>query len=156
MKFAEELSESVSKEDKIEELRLARRPDWQDLIDKTIDTEIMDPWDEGIVFPGSTDVGDVSWVAPTMEFTTATYVLGTGAHSWQVVACSGAGIGHKSLLFAARTMAGSAIDLLTKPDMLKKVQDEFEKRKAGRKYISPVGKDVKPPLEIARKAAGLE
>jgi aminobenzoyl-glutamate utilization protein B len=53
-------------------------------------------------------------------------------------------------------MAGSAIDLLTKPDMLKKAQDEFEKRRAGRKYVSPVGKDVKPPLELARKTAGLE
>ena len=156
LKYADELTETVSKEDKIEELRLAKRPGWQDLIDKTIDTDIMDPWDEDFVWPGSTDVGDVSWVTPTMEFTTATYVLGTGAHSWQVVSCSGAGIGHKSLLFAARTMAGSAIDLLTKPDMLKRAQDEFKKRKAGRKYVSPVGKDVKPPLELARRAAGLD
>ena len=156
LKFAEEMTESVSKEDKIEELRLTKRPGWEDLVDKHIDTDIMDPWDEGFVWPGSTDVGDVSWVAPTMEFTTSTYVLGTGAHSWQVVACSGAGIGHKSLLFAARTMAGSAIDLLTKPDLLKRTQDEFEKRRAGRKYVSPVGTDVKPPLELARKAAGLE
>ena len=91
-----------------------------------------------------------------MEFTTSTFVLGIGGHSWQVVACSGAGIGHKSLLFAARTMAGSAIDLLTKPDLLKKTKDEFVDRKAGRKYISPVPKDVKPPLEMARKAAGLD
>ena len=154
LKYAEELTETVSKEDKIEELRLAKRPGWQDLVDKYIDTDIMDPWDEDFVWPGSTDVGDVSWVAPTMEFTTATYVLGTGAHSWQVVSCSGAGIGHKSLLFAARTMAGSAIDLLTKPDLLKRAEDET--RRAGRKYVSPVGKDVKPPLELARRAAGLE
>ncbi len=156
MKFAEGISETVSKEDKIAELRLTKRPGWQELVDKTIDTEIMDPWDEDIVWPGSTDVGDVSWVVPTMEFTTSTFVLGIGGHSWQVVACSGAGIGHKSLLFAARTMAGSAIDLLTKPDLLKKTKDEFEVRKAGLNYISPVPKDVKPPLEMARKAAGLD
>jgi aminobenzoyl-glutamate utilization protein B len=91
-----------------------------------------------------------------MEFTTATYVLGTGGHSWQVVALGASGVGHKSLIFAARAMVGSAIDLLTKPDLLKRVQDEFETRKAGRKYVSPVGKDVKPPLELARQAAGLE
>ncbi|TFG32600.1 amidohydrolase [Candidatus Thorarchaeota archaeon] len=155
MKFAEEIASTVSKEDKIEELRLSRRPKWQDLIDATLDREILDPWDEGIVWPGSTDVGDVSWVAPTMEFSTATYVLGIGAHSWQVVACSGAGIGHKSLLFAAKTMAGSAIDLLTKPELLKKAREEFEVRKAGRTYVSPVPKDLKPPLEIAKKHAGL-
>ncbi len=156
LKFAEEMTETVSKDDKIEELRLTKRPGWQDLVDKTIDTDIMDPWDEDFVWPGSTDVGDVSWVAPTMEFTTATFVLGTGGHSWQVVACSGSSIGHKSLLFAARTMAGSAIDLLTKPDLLKRAQEEFETRIAGRKYVSPVGKDVKPPLELAKRTAGLE
>jgi aminobenzoyl-glutamate utilization protein B len=156
MKFAEEMTETVSKDDKIEELRLAKRPGWKDLVDKYIDTEIMDPWDEGFVWPGSTDVGDVSWVTPTMEFTTSTYVLGTGAHSWQVVACSGHGIGHKSLLFAAKTMAGSVIDLLAKPELLKRAKDEFETRKAERKYVSPVGKDVKPPLELARRAAGIE
>jgi aminobenzoyl-glutamate utilization protein B len=156
MKFAENIAETVPKEEKIEELRLARRPNWESLVDAIVDTEIMDPWDENFVWPGSTDVGDVSWIAPTMEFTTATYVLGTGGHSWQVVALGAAGIGHKSLLFAARTMAGAALDLITKPDMLKRAKDEFETRRASRKYVSPVGKDVKPPLEIARKAAGLE
>jgi len=154
LKFAEELSATVSREDKVEELRLSRRPGWEDLLDASIDTEIMDPWDEDIVWPGSTDVGDVSWVVPTMEFTTSTCVLGVGGHSWQVVACCGSGIGHKSLMFAAKTMAGSAIDLITKPDVLKKIHDEFERRKAGRTYISPVPKDLKPPVEMARKQAG--
>ncbi|MBN2229517.1 MAG: amidohydrolase [Candidatus Thorarchaeota archaeon] len=154
LKFAEEISTTVPREDKIEELRLSKRPGWQGLIDEVIDTEIMDPWDEGIVWPGSTDVGDVSWVTPTMEFTTSTYVLGIGAHSWQVVACSGAGIGHKSLLFAAKAMVGSVIDLITEPEVLKKVQDEFVTRKAGRVYKSPVPKDIKPPLKIAREQAG--
>jgi len=156
MKFAEGIAETVPKDEKLEELRLAKRPNWESLVDTIIDTEIMDPWDDGFVWPGSTDVGDVSWTAPTMEFTTCTYVLGTGGHSWQVVALGASGVGHKSLLFAARTMAGSTIDLLTKPDMLKKAQDEFEKRKGGRKYVCPVGKDVKPPLKLARETAGLE
>jgi len=116
----------------------------------------MDPWDEGIVWPGSTDVGDVSWVAPTMEFTTSTFVLGTGSHSWQTVACSGAGIGHKSLLFAAKTLAGTAIDLLTKPDLLKKVRDEFERRKMGRTYKSPIPIAIRPPVKMAQEKAGLK
>ena len=133
-KFAEELATTVSKEDKLEELRLSKRPNYESLMDVSIDSEIMDPWDEGIVWPGSTDVGDVSWVAPTIEFNTSTYVLGIGAHSWQVVACSGSGIGHKSLIFASKSMAGAVIDLMTEPDLLKKARDEFEIRKAGRTY----------------------
>lgn len=155
MKFAEQITETVTKEDKREELRLTKRPGWEKLMDTYIDTEILDPWDEGIVWPGSTDVGDVSWVAPTLEFNTCTYVLGTGAHSWQVVALSGMTIGHKSLLFAGKTIAGSALDLLTRPDLLKKIREEFEQRKAGRTYVSPVPPEIGPPLDIAREQAGL-
>ena len=40
---------------------------------------------------GSTDVGDVSWVVPTIGFRTATWVPGTPAHSWQAVAAGGRG-----------------------------------------------------------------
>src|SRR5690606_7555089 len=43
----------------------------------------------------STDVGDVSWVAPTVGLNTATWVPGTPAHSWQAVAAGGIGIGYK-------------------------------------------------------------
>lgn len=38
---------------------------------------------------GSTDVGDVSWVVPTTGLSTATWVAGTSAHSWQAVAAGG-------------------------------------------------------------------
>ena len=34
----------------------------------------------------STDMGDVSWAVPTVQMTTATWVPGTPAHSWQAVA----------------------------------------------------------------------
>ena len=42
---------------------------------------------------GSTDVGDVSWVVPTVGLSTATWVPGTAAHSWQAVAAAGMSIG---------------------------------------------------------------
>ena len=64
----------------------ALRPGWEKLIDKLIDDEIPNPWGEGEISHGSTDVADVSWKAPTVEFNTATWVLGTPAHSWQAVA----------------------------------------------------------------------
>ncbi|TFF93013.1 hypothetical protein EU546_06790 [Candidatus Thorarchaeota archaeon] len=103
--------------------------------------------------PGSTDVADVSWVAPTMEFTTATSVLGIPYHSWQNVALCGMSLGHKSLIFAAKAMAASTIDLLSKPELRKEVQEDFKTRKAGREYECPVPADVKPPLDVAKEAA---
>jgi aminobenzoyl-glutamate utilization protein B len=65
-------------------------------------------------------------------------------------------IGHKSLVFASKVMAGTAVELVTKPDLLKEIKDEHSERMTGKKYVCPIPKDVKPPLEIARKAAGLE
>ncbi len=69
------------------------------------------------------------------------------------VACSGSSIGHKSLMFAAKTMAGSILDLMTKPELLEKIKTEHEKRLKGQTY-EPVGSpDRKPPLDMARELA---
>ena len=53
----------------------------------------------------SSDVGDVSWVVPTAQFTAATFVPGVGAHTWQAAACAGSSIGRKGMVVAARTLA---------------------------------------------------
>jgi aminobenzoyl-glutamate utilization protein B len=158
MKFAEEMAKTATKESKIEQLRASKRPGWEQLVedDVHIDREIHDPWDAGIVWPGSTDTGDVSWITPTMEFSTASTTLEAAGHDWQFTACCGMSIGHKSLIFATKVMAGSAVELVTKPDLLKSIKDEHSKLMTGKKYICPIPKDVKPPLEIARKAAGLD
>jgi aminobenzoyl-glutamate utilization protein B len=153
MDFLKKMNESITKEAKIEFLRMTKRPDWEDFVDVLIDRTIPDPWDEGIVWAGSTDVGDVSWVIPTMEFNTATGLLGDPGHSWQTVAVCGMSIGHKAMLFAAKTIAGAVIDLLTKPEQLKAAKDEFQKRLMGRKYKCPIPDNVKPPHDVAREAA---
>ncbi|MHA1960383.1 MAG: amidohydrolase [Candidatus Thorarchaeota archaeon] len=153
MRFAEEIGKTIPKEDKIAALRQEKRPNWEELLDVYLDASILDPWNEGEVMPGSTDVGDVSWATPTMEFYTATCVVGVPFHSWQNVATNGMGIGHRSLIFAAKVIAGSAIDLLTKPALLKNIREEHAKRLQGRKYKSPIPDDKKPPLDVAQEAA---
>ncbi len=155
MKFAEEMAKTVSKEAKIEQLRASKRPRWEQLVENNvhIDREIHEPWDEGIVFPGSTDTGDVSWIAPTMEFGTATATLEAAGHDWQYTACCGMSIGHKSLIFATKVMAGSAVDIITKPELLKRIKDEHTKKMVGKKYICPIPREVKPPLDMAKEKA---
>ncbi len=147
MEFAKEISKSIPPEQKREALRKSKRPDWEKLVDVLIDTSIPDPWGEGEVMHGSTDVADISWQAPTKEFSTASWVLGTPGHSWQVVAQSGMGIGHKSLIFAAKVMAATAIDLMTNEELIKKAWDEFEKRLMGRKYKCAIPPEIKPPVD---------
>ncbi|MCX6650021.1 MAG: amidohydrolase [Candidatus Bathyarchaeota archaeon] len=148
MAFATELSKNVPAEQKRDSLRKSKRPGWEKLEGVIMDESIPDAWDEGEVSHGSTDVSDVSWKAPTMEFSTATWPLGTPGHSWMNVAASGTGIGHKSLIFASKIIAASTIDLLTKPELLKKAKEEQVKRTMGKTYRSPLPADAKPPLEM--------
>jgi aminobenzoyl-glutamate utilization protein B len=145
--FARKIGETVSKRAKIGGLRAYNVPHWEKYVDVDLVTDILDPWDEGKVMPGSTDVSDVSWNTPTTEFYTTGSVLGSPGHSWRTVATSGMSIGHKSLVFAAKTMAGAALELMTDADLLKKAQDELKERLAGRKYNSPLPPDAKPPLD---------
>ncbi|MCS7364283.1 MAG: M20 family metallopeptidase [archaeon GB-1867-035] len=151
LEFAKQIAKTIPKDQKIRQLRKSKRPGWERLIDKLIDDEIPDPWGEGEVMHGSTDVADVSWITPTVEFGTATWVLGTPGHSWQNVAQSASGLGHKSLIFAAKVMAATALDLLTKPEIIKKAKKEHKERLRGRKYKSPIPPEVKPPLDIWKR-----
>jgi aminobenzoyl-glutamate utilization protein B len=81
-----------------------------------------------------------------VEFSTAAYPLGTPGHSWQRVACSRVGLGHKSLIFAAKVMASVILELFTQPEQLARVKKEFEERTKGAKYVPPIPKDLKPPF----------
>ncbi|MBN2336444.1 amidohydrolase [Candidatus Bathyarchaeota archaeon] len=153
LKFAAEIAKTFTRESKINSLRKDKVPDWERYVDVDLPTDILDSWDEGETSPGSTDVADVTWVTPAIEFMTTCNVLGAPGHSWQFVACAGSTIGHKSLIFAAKTMAGSVLDLMTSPETLKKVKEEHRKRLEGQTY-KPVGDpDKKPPLEEAREMA---
>jgi len=150
LRFAAELARSIPVQQKREWLRRSGRPNGESLLNTLIDTSIPDPWDEGHKGGGSTDVGDVSWNAPTLEFLTATGILGTPGHSWQFAAQSGMSIGHKSLLFAAQTMAVSILDLMTRPELLSAAKAEFLERTRDNAYRSPLPADLQPPVYSPR------
>ena len=94
---------------------------------------------------GSTDVGDVSYVVPTVGLETATWVPGTSAHSWQAVACGGRDIGIKGMIIAAKTMAFTAIDLFLTPALIQKAKEEFTISIGDYQYKALLG-DRKPAL----------
>ena len=94
---------------------------------------------------GSSDVGDVSYVVPTVGLTAATWIPGTPAHSWQAVACSGQEIGTKGMMVAAKTMTLTAIDLFSDEALLIKAKAEF-KQDVGSYVYKPMLGDRKPAL----------
>lgn len=99
-----------------------------DVPDVGMDTEIH-PLDGQVEEGGSTDVGDVSWVVPTLHFTVATAPKDAPWHAWPVVATGGMSIGHKGMMLAAKTLAATMVDLYESPDAVAAITDEFlEKR----------------------------
>jgi len=94
---------------------------------------------------GSTDVGDVSYTIPTVGLSTATWVPGTPAHSWQAVSCGTTDIAAKGMLNAAKVMAMTAIDYFTQPAIIVKAKEEFIKQKGDYKYQALLG-DRAPAL----------
>jgi aminobenzoyl-glutamate utilization protein B len=109
---------------------------------------VLPAYKSEIVQPGSTDVGDVSWVTPTGQIVTACMALGTPGHSWQTVAQGRTGIGHKGMLYAAKVMARAAVDFMQFPDLIRTAQDEFKTRRAASDYVSPIPDGLKPPINI--------
>jgi aminobenzoyl-glutamate utilization protein B len=95
---------------------------------------------------GSTDAADVSWVVPSGWLQAATYVPGTPGHTWQATACAGGSVGRKGMMVAAKTLALTAMDLLTDPAQVGAARASFEKTKAGRPYKSRIPAGAKPPL----------
>ncbi len=93
--------------------------------------------------PGSTDVGDVSWLTPTAQITAVTWPSGAPGHSWQNVACGKSGFAHKGMLLAAKVLVGAAADLMTNPALLQKVREEFQVT-AAEGYDCPIGPEVVP------------
>jgi len=83
---------------------------------------------------GSTDVGDVSWLVPTLHLSVTTAPIGVPWHAWTVVAAGGMSIGHKGMLYAARTLSATMVDLMRDSAAREAVRAEFAKQTDGFTY----------------------
>jgi aminobenzoyl-glutamate utilization protein B len=99
---------------------------------------------------GSTDVAEVSWLTAITSLGVASSPIGTPGHHWGIVACGGMSIGHKCLATAAKVMAASCLDFLSRPEIIKKMREEWTARKKGREYKSPLPADLNPRV-VPRK-----
>ncbi|MCL2601572.1 MAG: amidohydrolase [Treponema sp.] len=114
---------------------MANKPLWDDIFPLSITD-----W----VLPGSTDVGDASWKAPTGQFVVGMYPAGFQAHSWQWVALGKSEMVHKGILHAAKAMAMSALDLIENPALLEKAKAEWKAALGGETYNCAIPAEVVP------------
>ena len=94
---------------------------------------------------GSTDVGDVSWLVPTLSMNATTAPIDAPWHAWPVVACGGMSIGHKGLVYAAKVLAATMVDLFEDAKTLQAIQAEFREKTKGVVY-KPFIPEGPPPL----------
>jgi aminobenzoyl-glutamate utilization protein B len=92
----------------------------------------------------STDVGDVSWVVPTIGFGTATFVPGVAAHTWQAAASAGTSIGQDGMVVASKALALTAVDLFESPELVAAAHQDFLHQLEGKTYESPIPAGQKP------------
>ncbi|MGC2781888.1 MAG: M20 family metallopeptidase [Bradyrhizobium sp.] len=98
---------------------------------------------------GSTDVGDVSWVVPTVQVHAPTVAIGTPFHTWQVVAQGKSPGAHKAMVQAAKAMAGLGIKALKEPELIAAAKADLKKRTTRTPYVSPLPDEVEPPLTMS-------
>jgi aminobenzoyl-glutamate utilization protein B len=157
MKFSQEIQKTFPEGYFDNSLSIMPR-DMQEVVEQFRGTNFCDKIlpivSRGYTMPGSTDVGDVSWVTPLAQFSSACYTVGTPGHSWQLVAQVGMSIGHKGMLHAAKVLALTSFELLQKPEIVKKARIEFEERIKETSYESALPDDWRPPIEHVRETYG--
>ena len=94
---------------------------------------------------GSTDVGDVSWLVPTLHVSVTTAPEDAPWHAWPVVACGGMSIGHKGMLHAAKVLSTTMVDLFEDAGTRAAIRKEFEEQTEGVVYKAYIP-DGRPPV----------
>ncbi|HWE17895.1 MAG TPA: peptidase dimerization domain-containing protein, partial [Hyphomicrobiaceae bacterium] len=108
---------------------------------------------KGAPMMGSTDVGDVSWVVPTVQARVATHAIGTPGHSWQITAQGKSGQAKKGMVAAAKVMAGVAVEALSDAALIARARADLERRTEAQPYECPLPADAQPPVQARPRPA---
>lgn len=95
---------------------------------------------------GSTDVAEVSWIAPTAGVNVVTAPEHVPWHSWAVTAFHGTPGAVKGAWVAAKVMALTGVDLFTDPELRRRAREAFLANTGGEPYRSPLPADARPPI----------
>jgi aminobenzoyl-glutamate utilization protein B len=74
---------------------------------------------------GSDDIGDVSWVVPTVTLRYPANIPGGPGHNWADGVAMATPIAHKGVIAGAKAQAMTMLDILTNPEIVQKAWDYF-------------------------------
>ncbi len=101
---------------------------------------------------GSDDIGDVSWVAPTVTLRYPANIPGLPGHHWASAIAEATPVAHKGTAAGAKVQAFTALDLLLKPELVKQAWDYFSNVQAKETRYQPlIGDNDKPAIWLNEK-----
>jgi aminobenzoyl-glutamate utilization protein B len=99
----------------------------------------------------SNDNGDVTWAVPSAALNFPGSVPGIGYHNWQAAVTPTSTIAHKGMVAGAKVLAGTILDLLSRPELVAAAGAEFDKQTSEMKYFAVLPADAKPPLDLNKE-----
>ncbi len=108
----------------------------------------VEPLEDGVEPPegGSTDVAEVTRLAPGVSIYVATAGLNLPWHSWSAAASHGRPGAARGASVAAKTLAMTAMDFLQDEDLRNRAKAEFDEKMKDHPYVSPIPAGQKPLL----------
>ncbi|HTW72532.1 MAG TPA: amidohydrolase, partial [Acetobacteraceae bacterium] len=143
--FARKIQATLSEEDIESSFRRAGMP----MKDVPLCDEIIPQDAKSAPMMGSTDVGDVSWVVPTVQARGATYAIGTPGHSWQLTAQGKMPAAHKGMVHVAKVMAGTAVDALQDEVLIARAKADHQAKVSRTPYVCPLPDEIDPPIQMS-------
>ena len=101
---------------------------------------------------GSDDIGDISWVVPTVYMRYPANIPGLPGHSWANAVAMATPIAHKGSTAGAKVQALTALDFLLNPELVKQAWTYFrEVQTKDTKYTPLIGPDDQPAIELNKE-----
>jgi aminobenzoyl-glutamate utilization protein B len=101
---------------------------------------------------GTDDIGDISWVVPTVYLRYPSNIPNLPGHSRADGVAMATPLAHKGATAGAKVQAMTALDLLLSPPLVQAAWDYFRNvQTKDVKYESFLGPDDRPPVELNRE-----
>lgn len=116
-----------------------------------LDTKLdkLEPPKEKPESGGSDDIGDVSWVVPTITVRYPSNIPGLPGHNWANAISMATPIAHKGNIAGSKVVAMTVLDLLTQPKLRAEAKAYFtDVQQKNEKYIPMIAASDKPPAEM--------
>jgi aminobenzoyl-glutamate utilization protein B len=100
----------------------------------------------------SDDIGDVSWVVPTVTLRYPANISGLPGHNWANAIAMATPIAHKGVVAGAKVQAMTILDILLRPALVESAWDYFRNvQTKDVKYEPLIRPEDKPAIELNRQ-----